>query len=411
MKKIILNVFLAMVCEFCLAADLYHPVSSDIIASSYGSRNGVTLTNIVAQVGTRRVNLILDGGQWNIENNVTFPSNVTVTVSPGCPMAVTNAVTVTFQNNDLICGHWPAFTTLGTTTGTVTGTANFLYRIEQWGATNIYNIGYGDLSNIITTANLKTNVDLLFNFPSDWVRTSISNTFATNTTQSLWDLIVRRNATVASNLVVNGTLTVNGVPISGTSSNTTAYNLQYDGTNSPNYLTHFMGYPKLAIDLSQVASVKIDGTAISNNSFYSVIDGDLDTHSSTGTVHDEQSLYVDLGAVYSGYFIVKMHTYSYPASMLYAMTYSMTNTTEHGHLVAGFGNNEYCAQGWNYYLDTPSVFLPVVLIQPFTGRSVGIWVTSLLTAGTTVSYNTKFYVNEIMVYGVTNGFNNFSGSL
>ena len=129
MNRILAIVMMGLTATLTLADSLNTTPSSDFLASNYGDRNGVTLTNIIARFSTRAVNLFLDGGTWTITNAVTFPTNVSVYVTPGSPMSVATNVTLAFQGGELIAGAYQIFAG----NGSATGTASFAYRHPVWG--------------------------------------------------------------------------------------------------------------------------------------------------------------------------------------------------------------------------------------------------------------------------------------
>jgi hypothetical protein len=129
------------------AADsLSQTPSSWILASAYGPRNSWTLTNILNSIGSRRIRLILDGGDWIITNKIVFPTNVGLEIVEGARLSITSAISVGVMGQ-FYAGAYPAFTG----PGSATGSAQYLYRYSQWGSVTQYNIGAGILDSALHT--------------------------------------------------------------------------------------------------------------------------------------------------------------------------------------------------------------------------------------------------------------------
>ena len=140
-----------------LAQSLNKTPSSDVLVSAFGSdgRTGTTLTNFITTYGTRELRAIIDGGKWDVTNNVTWPTNMTVSVTPGSWFEITNSVVMDFQSNSLEAADWALFAG----SGSATGAASFLYRWPIWGDEGDFHIGDGRLGTNVW--NISTNIDVV----------------------------------------------------------------------------------------------------------------------------------------------------------------------------------------------------------------------------------------------------------
>lgn len=187
------------------ADGLQGAIGSDILASNYGSRNGATLTNVITLLSNRACRLIIDSGDWDITNNVSFPTNVTLHVARGSRLRITNGIVVTV-NGGFEAGFYEVFVGLGTPTGTATGNAQFLYRLSEWGSATSYNIGTGRLSQVVVSnENLTLVSGLTGTFDrinvQDWIHgyNATAEFYQVNTT----NLLVREEAIISRLSITN----------------------------------------------------------------------------------------------------------------------------------------------------------------------------------------------------------------
>ena len=369
-----------------IAADLYHPPSCDIMASEYGTRTGTTLTNIITQVGsTRKVNLILDGGTWDITNNVTFSKNIGLTVCPGSYMQVTSGVTVTFQTNDLVAGHYTVFSGLGLATGTVTGTGKFIFLQPDWGSNSWVNIGLGDVNT-----NVYVGVNDL-----GWRMTNAFPNLETNATSSSYSL---SNILNTANNAYNqqGTNFSRVQAVTGAFTTVSATTMSLSGTlnvgsvvySSMDMLTNFLGLPKITLTTAMVTSTD-DSTApaLPADQFGNAFDNNLTTWvpDSTNDANASSHHYymIDLATQYVGFAFIQWANISGNEGSCY---FSITRKPT-------FSNSIY-----------PQSFGPTQtngLMVPFTGRY--IWISPYAAAAV------KYTFSDISVWGVTNGFTSMGG--
>ena len=172
--------------------------STDIFARNYTASGtnlvAYELTNLITSLPTsRKVRMHIDGGAWTINTNVSFTTNITLIMYPGCPFNVSTGIVMTFTNNPLVAADWPIFTGLGT----ATGSCDMVYRWPSWGDQGRFSIGDGILTNVpsvylLTSAlsNAMTNVstgyanldidgtdDLLMNEDgTNWIKAAVLDT-------------------------------------------------------------------------------------------------------------------------------------------------------------------------------------------------------------------------------------------
>jgi hypothetical protein len=149
-----------LLCALLLAAGLVPAAFSQhlggsvvYLASSRGARTSATLNSLITAIGGNMATIALDGGVWTITANVTFPTNITVFIPQGSRFQIDTGINVAIRG-DFVAGHYRVFTG----TGTATGPARFTHRIPEWGSTNQFDIGQGDL---VGTNNLTYYVSLL----------------------------------------------------------------------------------------------------------------------------------------------------------------------------------------------------------------------------------------------------------
>lgn len=393
MKKVISCLCAGLMVVFCMAADLYHPPSSDVMASSYGDRTGTTITNIVGQVGSRYVNLILDGGSWTIGNNVTFPSNICVTVTPGSYLNISNGYVVTFQTNDLIAGHWPVFSG----SGTATGTANMVFRPSEWGSDTQYNIGSGDVSsntfvhvNDLSRRMITAFPNLQTNTPTP-VTLSLSNILATANNaagQSATNFGSVSGSNATFTVISGGTLQLNSTLI----------------TSNQDFSIAVLGYPKIVLTTNMLSGSNAGGSLINLTSFTNAFDNNFNTVTSTGTIvassHPYQAYIVDLQTNYTGFFcltIVLTPNDGYPMSL--GIGGGITTVMENSIIQGPGGTPAY----YSDFYSTKGVSFTNTILKSFTGSKIGL---GLYTSGSSGTY----YIKDFSVWGLTNGFRSFTGT-
>jgi hypothetical protein len=115
----------------------------NIYGTLHGPRGSDTINRLITAIGDAPATIVLDSGQWDITNNVTFPTNIGVRIPSESTIWIYTNFTMTV-NGEFEAQHRPVF--FGP--GLAAGTGRFIYRVGDWGDTNQYDIGLGDLVNI-----------------------------------------------------------------------------------------------------------------------------------------------------------------------------------------------------------------------------------------------------------------------
>lgn len=177
-----------------------------------------------------------------------------------------------------------------------------------------------------------------------------------------------------------------------------ASNLVYSGSN-PNYANAFMGYPKVALSTNGMVSSADAGTAVTLSSFANAFDNNFSTVTSDGSFTVGSGAHyhayvVDLGAVYSGVLTINLQVSSANAALYLGVAGSLTAPS----MSSGFNLSVI---GGNIHGITPAAASTNMIVQPFVGRFVSI---ASQTGGSAV-----YKFKDVSVWGVTNGFNGYTG--
>ena len=125
---------------------------SPIRPDEYGARDVTNLTARIAAIGDREIEMDIDGGEWGIYNNLTIPTNVTLKVYPGSYFQISAGATLTI-NGPLKAERHRIF--YGP--GNAAGSAKFPYRHLEWGDTNQYDIGVGDIQGDLVVNSINSS--------------------------------------------------------------------------------------------------------------------------------------------------------------------------------------------------------------------------------------------------------------
>jgi hypothetical protein len=74
------------------------------------NRNRATIVSALTYIGSNRVGLVFAPGTWEIDANLTIPSNIACSIPAGCLIKPANGVTVTF-NGPVVAGDYKIFDT------------------------------------------------------------------------------------------------------------------------------------------------------------------------------------------------------------------------------------------------------------------------------------------------------------
>ena len=105
--------------------------NSFILGTDFGVKTGFTLNTIITSIGSSDVKVILDGGQWDVDVNVTIPANITLSLPPGSFIDLGIAKTVTFSGGSLEAPQTTIFVGGGSVVGTVKSLADWT---GDWGS-------------------------------------------------------------------------------------------------------------------------------------------------------------------------------------------------------------------------------------------------------------------------------------
>jgi len=189
---------------------------------------------------------------------------------------------------------------------------------------------------------------------------------------------------------VNGSLTVNGDFLVTSNDLTVSYN----------------GYPKLTLNTNMVTSSAASGTLITIGSFTEAFDSDLSTTTSWGDGNVNQAYQIDLGAVYCGFVNVKVEMYNAGAALAFLdVGYGLNDLGLASGVIRNGGVFTHTAAGVRASIAYNSAGAGTstnLLSRPFAGRYISL---------TSFGLGTSNRYSDISVYGTTNNFRNFGGSL
>jgi hypothetical protein len=361
--------------------------------SNVTTRTADVLLDIISNFPTRNVSVVLDGGKWYCETNVSFPSNICVSIAAGSGLYVTNNCTVSFwgglempENRQVFwCEansqiHWPTMV---------------ISNPAWWGQA-------GDIGVIKLRPGSVGSNELADGSVSTQKMTSAAHNAYDNQQIPLYSGVgttglAHSASTAAGFLNADG----NFYPINtnGGVSATNATDLMYDGTNSPNLLQSFMGFPRLTVSTNSITAYSsAGGTLILPTNYLSFFDTNITTASSTASLagNSGHTYVIDLGTRHTGVVIVR-DSINTAGAATYAN--SKLAVSDIGGADAGTYTYSY---GPHTFWDAPlGVAMTNFFIYPYSGRYIRK-VFSNPNGATACDYK----VFEILVYGVTNAMNN-----
>jgi len=308
----------AIVAVSAVADNLNIKPGAEILASSYGDKTSGTLNSIITAWGSNRwVRLVVDGGAWSVTNSVTFPTNFVVNVLPGSYFNISTTKVVTV-NGPFEAGFYNCFQG----SGTAAGSADFMYRLTEWGSSVNYNIGTGrieanvgmtnanhtagtnfakSVASRIYTLTYPTNVSYFAN-DSGYLLPAATNQFstlntATGSIQTQVSAITNRTITAGTALSGGGNLSAN---------RTLSLNLAY--TDARYYQKYTNIFDELVVadrDLlgSELTTngtfANTNGWVFSGSATYNSTSKRVEiTSGNTGTVIPSTDLAIEFGKVY-----------------------------------------------------------------------------------------------------------------
>jgi hypothetical protein len=222
------------------------------------AKTAAQINTAITEAGTDTVTFGFDGGEYTIDANVSFPSNISIRVYPGSTFAVSSGKVMDFNTNAFVAEATAVFTGAGTATGKV----STLYRWPEWGSESQFNIGSGSAGGVSALTD---------------------NTYAGGTVQNF------ALATVTN-------LSLNGAAIDSWDDVSAIVN-----TNDT-----FGGYPAITLTTNMITIDHVadaQAWAVTNTTFTSAFDGSTNTFTSVAAVNGQYDggVYTfDLGANYRG---------------------------------------------------------------------------------------------------------------
>ncbi len=362
MRNFIVGLLLVTMAGLCFAASF--PNDGKIYPIGYGTKNATILQSVIDAVGTTERTIVLTGGAWDIDINMTIPTNVTLEVIAGSYLDVDNGVRI-----DMDCVVDAGIYKIFAGAGTATGSCSMLWRPTIWGDTNQFTIGDGIIS-VASAPGLATVLGTDDN----------------------------GNMLQATNLSL-----VQAVTGDFSEVNADALNLTGSFTSLSNDMAlSFMGYPKVTLTTNMVTLVELgSGTLPSIDSFTNVFDASRSTHCETGTVSTSTTyIQIDLGANYTGFLDYKCEIPSGANSATIVIEPFAVSSTN---FISGGGYYPHGAVGRRLDVDAQTHVVEISSITPVNGRyiSMGFW------AGT--GFTSKWKIYDLSFYGSTNGYRNTGG--
>jgi len=225
----------------CLYFALGCPVRADLTsprvvnALDYGPPTYATLSNVLYRIGTDETILGISGGDWDLTQRITIPSNIALFVDAGSSLNFNHGDGVTScVNARMVSGPWEIFTGGVDPQVACTGSATMVYRWEQWGSTNRYRIGDGRVTsqNFGWQTDWSTNVtnSCLIHWPNLDTNTLDDTTLSQVT--SVFNTVWGNSITGIPEMKIALVLTNNQAMVSGTATNYLGMYRIHWGTNT-----------------------------------------------------------------------------------------------------------------------------------------------------------------------------------
>lgn len=198
---------LFVVSASCLFAQSLGRFPNTVIPLDRGIKDDANLRTVISSMASNRpAMMLLDGGTWQINTNLTIPTNVFLVLARDTVLSIRAGKTLTI-NGEFFAGPHNCFTGLGTVVRTAlpVEVGGFPYRCPEWGNSNQFNIGKGYLEVYVTNMIAALAPAYVYTFD-----TNFSYFYLNNTTQSLYDLIVRDRLYVSNGAVFWGGVTNHG---------------------------------------------------------------------------------------------------------------------------------------------------------------------------------------------------------
>lgn len=281
--------------------------------------------------------------------------------------------------------------------------------------TNNSNFGQLELGNLILTnllvvagTNIGDTVTILSNKVFGGTMSVLTNIVSTGSGTSLVYGVagtVGTNKSIAAGSNVSIADDGSTITISSTGSGTSsgpATNLTYNGTSTPDYSSYFAGYPIIPLTTNMMTLASTGGTLPTMASMVRTIDHDFNTTSTTGTTGSVfyHVIGITLPTTYSGYAVVVAQTKAVTTVGFFGLGYGQNTDfsaiSDEGsmYLASNQGNADLSARNTSFVTNT--------FIKYFNGNRI------VFSAYAHSSQSAGYTINEIMVFGVTNGFNTYT---
>lgn len=185
MNKFLGIAFGSLILAIGLCIAVFASTPSPVRPDEHGARNWTNLSTLVAAAGTTNiVQFDIDGGAWDITENLTISSNITLKFYPGSYFNITAGKTVTLQDCGLIAGPNP----IVKGAGTMVGTANYEYEWSEWGVGTTKGFEHNidvDNADMGTSAITKLTVNTIDLTPAKSQTVNLTSNMSSATIQAL----------------------------------------------------------------------------------------------------------------------------------------------------------------------------------------------------------------------------------
>ena len=171
---------------------------------------------------------------------------------------------------------------------------------------------------------------------------------------------------------------------------------------TPDYSISYMGYPKLALNTNMVSSSLSGVTGINLWSFTNAFDNNFSSTTTTGSANSQTHTYmINLVTNYTGVMVISLGiTYGNSVVNNYVLGYGGQDVTAASGLLIG-GAYSHSAQMPDIY-EAATGTRTNLIIKNFCGSKVWLTLNVGAAAGT-------YWIRDWSIYGVTNGFNSYTG--
>jgi hypothetical protein len=418
------NSIRAFLLSFLIAASAFagsgKTPNSFILGTDFGVKTGFTLNTIITAIGSSEVKVILDGGQWDVDVNVTIPANITLSLPPGSFIDLGIAKTVTFSGGSLEAPQTTIFVGGGSVVGTVKSLADWT---GDWGSAVVlatYTLTHiQQLTGSSIVSNTITSLEILDRTIQD-IDIAIGGVNSSNILdRTIQDIDIAIGGVNSSN-ILEGTITSNDIALATIGTNllnsevTSLLNAESSqALLNEDYSLYKWGLPSVTIsplqaswDSENEADHGFDTTLDMPSTMF---DGDVTTHypdATTNTYIDangQQAISYDFGEVYSGVFEIWYKWKLDDALDSGESVHMMATGSHHPQLL----RNSYIQRDQDMLTlrgAAQTTFVTNTYAEVFTGRYLNILVHGAI-GGETFTYK----IQEILVWATNSAYANLGG--